>query len=84
MNAVRGQPRTKPPQLPRATPNAFPKRVRAHMEKTPAGLSPDIERALRVIDALNEQVRDGDRALKAMAEGDQTCRRLMAVPGIGR
>lgn len=83
VNAVRGQARTRPDPLPRANPESFPQRVRGHLEKTQKEVSPDVERVLRAVETLNEQIREGDRALKERAEADETCRRLMSIPGVG-
>jgi transposase len=42
-----------------------------------------LERQLRVIEALTEEINEADKAVEDLAGADETCRRLMTVPGIG-
>jgi transposase len=42
-----------------------------------------VERLLKVIDSLNEQIAAADQELQVLAENDPVCRRLMSVPGVG-
>lgn len=57
----------------------LPKRVKEAVKERP----PFVERLLETIDQLNEQVRQADKELVAMAETEEVCRRLMTVPGVG-
>ena len=66
-------------RMVRATPENFPDRVRTMCEALP----PHIEALLTVLDSLNKQIRVSDRELLALARNDETCRRLMTVPGVG-
>jgi transposase len=47
------------------------------------GLPEYVERLLKAIDALNEQIAAADDELEQMAEADPICVRLMSVPGVG-
>jgi transposase len=42
-----------------------------------------VERQLRTIEALHEEVRGADRQLAAWSRQSEVCRRLMSIPGIG-
>lgn len=42
-----------------------------------------VERQLRTIDALHQEIADADRELAATAKTDPIARRLMTVPGVG-
>ena len=82
MNCVRSWLRTlgKGP-LRWTSPTLLAARVRSHVggDQLPAF----IERTLETIEHLNEQIAAADRELKREATGDETCRRLMTVPGVG-
>jgi transposase len=62
---------------------SFPGRVRRLMERHGRAAPTCVERQLLTIDYLNEQIGAADRDLEALAKGDQTCRQLMTVPGVG-
>jgi len=66
-----------------ATSVTFPKRLRAAALARPAGLPEHVERLLKVIDSLNEQIAAADHELQVLAENDPVCLRLMSVPGVG-
>jgi transposase len=69
--------------------------VRGHAEHLPAALRkyyatkkatqmPDfIANMLTTIDHLSETIHEADRDLATRAESDETCKRLMTVPGVG-
>jgi transposase len=42
-----------------------------------------VERQLRTLELLNQEITDADRALAAAAKADPIARRLMTVPGVG-
>src|SRR3984957_5059426 len=42
-----------------------------------------VERQLVAIEQLTEQVREADEDLEQIAVEDETCQRLMTVPGVG-
>lgn len=80
INTVRGWLRGQGRRLGRGSRATFTKRVRAA-----CGVElPDyVERQLRVIEALTVEIDAADKIVEAQAETDDTCRRLMTVPGIG-
>jgi transposase len=83
INCVRGWSRTQLIKVPPATSVTFPKRIRSAALARPNGLPEHVERLLKVIDALNEQIAAADKELDALAKADPVCRRLMSVPGVG-
>ncbi len=83
INCTRGWARCQMLQLPSGTSGTFPKRVRAIALKTSDGLPEYIERMLRVIESLNEQIAEADEELLQLAQTDPVCLRLMSVPGVG-
>jgi transposase len=83
INCVRGWARTQLLKLPRGTAGVFPSHVRNAALSRPSGLPEYVERMLRVIESLNEQIAAADKELEQLAESDPVCARLMSVPGIG-
>jgi transposase len=83
INYARGRLRATALVLPRRSPNTFPALVRRALTEHPDGLSAHLGRVLSVIEMLNEQIKDADDELLAIAEHDPICRRLMTVPGVG-
>ena len=59
----------------------FSTRVRALYTDT--ALPPYVERQLRALDLLNQEIAEADRELVAIAKADPTSRRLMTAPGVG-
>jgi transposase len=57
--------------------------VRETTLQRPDGLPEYIERTLKTLDTLNEQILAADKELSRLAEQDPTCQRLMSVPGVG-
>jgi transposase len=81
LNTVRGWLRAEG-RRPRGGDTAtFTARVRALFAETP--LPSYVERQLRAIDALTEQIGEADRDLATTAKADPIACRLMTVPGIG-
>jgi transposase len=83
VNTSRAFLRTRLVTLSRGAPESFPKRVRERLLKSSEGIPEHLEWLLRSIEALNEQIRLADAQLEALAKQDETCRRLMSVPGVG-
>lgn len=83
INCVRGWTRTALLKIGPATSATFPKRLRAVALAQPDGLPEHVERTLKVIDALNEQIKLADEELEELAQKDPICSRLMSVPGVG-
>ncbi|MEM6734103.1 MAG: transposase, partial [Myxococcota bacterium] len=67
----------------RGTAENFPKRVKEALVKTPEGLPDYIENVLNAITALSDQIASAESSLKRVAVSDETCQRLMGIPGIG-
>lgn len=67
----------------KATPETLPKKVRAALLATPHGLPDYLEQMLVVLEGLNAQIAEADKALKQLAESDPICKRLQTMPGVG-
>jgi transposase len=84
INTVRGWLRREAWQLRTGATESFPQRVRKlFRERSATPLPHFVERQLETVDHLNEQIAEADKELKELAEKDETCQRLMTVPGIG-
>jgi transposase len=88
INNVRGWLRTKTQRVRGGAPETFVERVREIEEsrKTIAKeeLIPKyVERTLKAIEALNQQIKEADKEIEEIAEQDEVCRRLMTMPGVG-
>ena len=70
-------------QRVRCTPETMPKRVREFLLTRPEGVPACIERQLRAIEELNEQVKEADKELESRVENDEVCRLLMTAPCVG-
>ena len=80
INTVRGWLRGQGRRLGKGSTATFTERVRAA-----CGVElPDyVERQLRAVDSLTVEIKEADKKLEALAEGNEICRRLMTVPGVG-
>jgi transposase len=83
VNSVKGWARARLLSIPGGTTATFPRRARAAALAEPEGLPSYIERTLVVLDELNEQLSQADKELQELAERDETCGRLMSMPGVG-
>jgi transposase len=84
VNSVRGWARTQLLKIRgQGGTKTFPERARAAALEREHGLPVHIERTLQVLEALNAQIASADAELEALVEGDETCRKLMTVPGVG-
>jgi transposase len=79
-NSVRGWLRTQLVPRPRGKGVCLPQRVRAMFG---AALPADVEAVLCSVEHLTTQLREGYKAIRRTANGDEICRRLMTVPGVG-
>jgi transposase len=80
INTVRGWLRSRGRRIERGGRASFRQRVETAWE----GQVPSyVDRQLQVIDVLNEQIAAADVELKSWVEADETCTRLMTVPGVG-
>jgi transposase len=81
INTVRGWLRADRRRPRSGEAHTFAARVRALYQDSKL---PDyVERQLRTIDSLNQEIDEADRELAGTAKQDATCRRLMTVPGVG-
>jgi transposase len=81
LNTVRGWLRAEGRRPRGGDVTTFAARVRELCADTP--LPPYVERQLRMIESLNQEIAEADRALAATAKADPITRRLMTVPGVG-
>ena len=80
INTVRGWLRGQGRKLGRGSRATFGERVRATCGSE---LPEYVDRQLRVIEALTIEIDAADKAVEQRAAADETCRRLMTVPGVG-
>lgn len=83
INNVRGWLRTQLWKLRNGTTATFADRVRGHAASLGEVLPEHIERQLRMLAVVVEEVKAADKQLQKLASEHQVCRRLMTVPGIG-
>jgi transposase len=83
VNAVKGWARTQLLTIPGGTTATFPERMRTAALAQASGYPDYIERMLKVIDELNEQIAAANEELKTLSEADAISQRLMTVPGVG-
>lgn len=83
INVARSYARTQVLHVPSGNSTTFPRRMRQLMEARPEGIPIHIDRVLKSIEALTEQIAELDKEVKALAEADQTMRLLMTMPGVG-
>jgi transposase len=84
INTVRGWMRQQAKRVATGATWTFPTRVRKlFREQSASSLPSYVERQLQMIDQLSEQIDEADRELQQLAESDETCKRLMTVPGVG-
>ena len=80
VNTVRGWMRGHGRRLALRTTETFAERVRAsYGEQLPSY----VERQLAAVDALTTEIKKAEKDLHSRAEADETCQRLMTVPGVG-
>ena len=83
INNVRGWMRTQLWKVRGGTTATFADRVRGHAAAVGEPLPEHIERQLRMLAVVVEEVKAADQQLRALAGEHAVCRRLMTVPGIG-
>jgi transposase len=83
INHVRGWLRTQLTTLRRGSTETFPARVRERAIEQNQPLPPHIEDVLVALDAMNVQATASMKRIHKLAKADETCRRLMTIPGIG-
>jgi transposase len=83
INNVRGWIRTQLWKLRGGTTGTFADRVRGHAASLGEPLPEHIERQLRMLSVVVEEVKVADKQLQKLAGEHEVCRRLMTVPGVG-
>lgn len=83
INNVRGWMRTRLWKVRGGTTATFADRVRGHAAAVGESLPEHIERQLRMLVVVVEEVKAADKQLQTLAGEHAVCRRLMTVPGIG-
>ena len=78
INNVRGWLRGRGYHVRRGASASFPTRVAAIEQ-----LAECVKAQLRAIAALSSEILEADRRMRDLAKADETCRRLMTVPGVG-
>jgi transposase len=80
INTVRGWLRSRGRRIERGGKASLRKRVEAAWE---GQLPSYVDRQLKLIEVLNTQIAEADAEVKSWATTDETCTRLMTVPGVG-
>jgi transposase len=80
INTVRGWLRGQGRRPRAGSTSTFTERVRLLLGEEAPG---HVVRQLRVVDALTKEIDDADAELEKEAKADETCQRLMTVPGVG-
>lgn len=83
VNTVRSYFRSSGLSNVKATPENLAKNVRGTLQHQLDAVPSFIEQILCVLDSLNAQIAGADRALKVLANADETCRLLQTMPGVG-
>jgi transposase len=83
INTVRGWLRTQGIRVRSGATASFGARVRDACGKAERELPECIERVLRMLDQVKGEIQQADCELGRAAKGDERCRRMMSVPGVG-
>jgi transposase len=83
VNTVRGWLRTQLINVSKGTVNSFPDRLRHTLREQLGAIPAYVERQLRVVDSLTEQIEEATADIEVAAEADPICQRLMSAPGVG-
>jgi len=83
VNNVRGWLRAQIVRPRKGAIETLPARVRDVVVSKNDTVPAFVERVLKSIETLTEQIREADKELEQLAKADPTCRRLMTVPGVG-
>ena len=80
INTVRGWLRSRGRRIERGGKASLRQRVEVAWE---GQLPSYVDRQLKLIEVLNTQIAEADAEMKSWATADETCTRLMTVPGVG-
>jgi transposase len=83
INNVRGWMRTQLWRIRSGDTATLCDRIRGHAESLGTPLPEHIERQLRALSMIIEQVKDADKQVRRLARAHEVCRRLMTIPGVG-
>ena len=83
INNVRGWLRTQLWRIRGGNTSTFADRVRGHSLSLQQLLPDHVERQLRALSSIQQEVKAADKQLRTLAGEIEVCRRLMTVPGIG-
>ena len=67
----------------RCTPDTLPEKVRKALLSSNEGLPSFVEHLLKSLEGLSAQIDEADKELSELAHKDETCKRLMTIPGVG-
>lgn len=83
INSVRGWLRSFALRPRTGTTRHFATRVRSLVDETEIDVPRYVERQLRSIEFVTEQIDEADKDVAGMAKQTELCQRLMTVPGVG-
>jgi transposase len=83
INNVRGWMRTQLWRIRSGAPATFHDRLRSHATSLHTTLPDHVERQLRVLELMCQEIRAADVQVKRIAKTDPVCRAMMTVPGVG-
>jgi len=83
INTVKSQLRGRLISMQRRISGITTARVRDIWVELDGAVPEHIERLLVMIEALSVQVREADRQIRELVKHEDTCKRLMSVPGVG-
>lgn len=82
-NTVKSQLRSRLVLTHRRRSTATPDQIRALWTEVAGSVPDHVERMLTVITMLDVQITAADKEIRQLVKANETCRRLMTVPGIG-
>lgn len=83
INTVKSQLRGKLVMTKKRVPSTTPEQIRSLWASLGMPIPSHVERLLAVIETLNEQIRAADKEVRELVKANETCVRLMTVPGVG-
>lgn len=83
VNTVKSQLRCRLVLTGKRSSPSTPKQVRELWTQLEEKVPPHVERLLLTIEAINLQVKEADKEIRQIVKPNETCQRLMTVPGVG-